>query len=319
MKPRFDRALIVHLVLLAVLFGLQYVLPDYMQLRLTRIMLLSIYAFGYNLMFGYAGLLSLGHAMFFGTGLYTAALAVSLFGLPVPLAFLLAIAIGAVFSTLVGLVALRTSGVAFMIVTMMFAQTFYLATLYFGDYTRGDEGIVLGPETRSFDLFGIAIDLADLGTRYNLALIFFAVTLLLCLAIIRSPLGRVWVAIRENEARTAMLGYDVMRLKLIAVILSGTFSAMAGAGYALMFAYAGSTLVAIPYSINPLLWTLVGGASTTLGPFVGTAIMFTLVDAASDYAGLTLLAIGAALIILVLFFPRGIVGSLRARLLPWLP
>ena len=116
-----------------------------------------------------------------------------------------------------------------------------------------------------------------------------------------------------------MLGYDVARYKLLALVLSGTLSALAGATYALMFAYAGSTLASIQYSIHPLLWTLLGGAATTLGPLLGTGLMFTLVDVASGLTNAHLLVVGVTLILLVLFFPKGILGSLRQRWLGWLP
>ncbi|HUG62443.1 MAG TPA: branched-chain amino acid ABC transporter permease [Methylomirabilota bacterium] len=313
------RALIVHLAVLALLFALQYVAPDYIHLQLTRVMVLAVYAMGYNLLFGYTGLLSLGHAMFFAAGLYGAALGVTQFGLGAPSAFVAGVVIGAAFSTLVGVVALRTSGVAFMIVTLMFAQAVHLAVLYFGAYTRGDEGLVLPPTARSFDAFGATVDLTDLVTRYNLAFALFAATMLFCFIAVRSPLGRVLVAIRENEPRTTMLGYDVTRQKLIALVLSGTISATAGAAYALMFAYAGASFASIQYSIHPLLWTLVGGAATVLGPFVGTLVMFTLVDVASGYTTASLLAVGAVLIVIVLFFPKGVVGTVRSRWAPWLP
>jgi branched-chain amino acid transport system permease protein len=319
MSRLLDRAVLLHLALLAGLFALQFVSPDYVQLRLTRVMILSVYALGYAILFGYTGLLSLGHAMFFATGLYTAALGVTQFGLAAPAAFGAAIVAGIVFSGVVGAVALRTTGVAFMIVTLMFAQAFYLATLYFGEWTRGDEGIVLPPESRTFEAFGATVDLADLATRYNLAFALFAIVMLGVLALVRSPFGRVLVAIRENEARTVMLGYDVVRQKWIALVVSGTLSAVAGAAYALSFAYAGSTLASIQQSINPLLWTLVGGASTVIGPFLGTLIMFTLVDVASGYTTASLLAVGVVLIALVLFFPRGIMGWVRKGVAPWLP
>jgi branched-chain amino acid transport system permease protein len=274
---------------------------------------------GYNILFGYAGLLSLGHAMFFATGLYAAALGVTRLGLGVPEAFLLALACGIAVSLVIGLVALRASGVAFMIVTLMFSQAAFLTVLYFGDYTRGDEGIVIPDTARAFTFLGMNVNLADPVLRYNLALALLALAVALCLAIVRARLGHVLVAIRENENRTAMLGYDVARYKLIAFVLSGTFAAFAGASYALMFAYAGSTLASIQYSIHPLLWTLLGGAATVLGPVLGTALMFFLVDFASGFTSASLLFVGVVLIVLVLFFPKGILGTLRQRWLPWLP
>ena len=313
------RVVILHGAVFSALFMLQFIVSDYAVLSLTRIMVLAIYAVGYNLLFGYAGLLSLGHAMFFATGLYVAALGTTRAGLPVPAAFAMAIVIGAFVSSAMGAITLRVKGVAFMIVTLMFSQAAYLTVLYFGEYTRGDEGIVIADTIRNFDFLGLPVDLTNATLRFNVALGFLSIAAGLCLLIVRSKLGRVLVAIRENEDRTSMLGYDVARYKLTAFIISGTISATAGAAYALMFGYAGATLASIQYSIHPLLWTLLGGASTVLGPVLGTALMFLLVDAASSFTNANLLMVGVVLILLVLFFPKGILGTLRQRYLPWLP
>lgn len=313
------KAVLLHAGVIAALFLLQFTASDYVVLMLTRIMVLSVYAVGYNILFGYAGLLSLGHAMFFAAGLYAAALGVTRLGLGVPEAFAVAILTGIAVSFLIGLVALRASGVAFMIVTLMFAQAAFLTVLYFGEYTRGDEGIVIPDTLRAFSFMGFEADLTNPVLRYNLALAFLTAAIALCLAVVRSRIGHVLVAIRENESRTAMLGYDVARYKLIAFVLSGSFAAFAGACYALMFAYAGSSLASIQYSIHPLLWTLLGGAATVLGPVLGTALMFFLVDFASGFTTASLLFVGVALILLVLFFPKGILGTLRQRVMPWLP
>ncbi len=313
------RAIVPHLAVIVALFALQFAASDYVVLTLTRIMVLAVYAIGYNLLFGYAGLLSLGHAMFFATGLYTAAIGVTRGGLGIPEAFLLSIVTGLTVSAIMGVITLRVSGVAFMIVTLMFSQAAFLTVLYFGDYTRGDEGIVIPDVVRAFNVLGHDVNLADPASRYNLALAILAAAIAFSFAVVRSKIGHILIAIRENENRTVMLGYDVARYKLIAFVMSGTLSAMAGAAYALMFAYAGSTLASIQYSIHPLLWTLLGGASTILGPVLGTAIMFVLVDVASSFTSANLLMVGVVLILLVLFFPKGILGTLRQRYLPWLP
>jgi branched-chain amino acid transport system permease protein len=313
------RNVVLHGAVIIALFALQFFASEYMVLTLTRIMVLAVYAIGYNLLFGYTGLLSLGHAMFFGVGLYAAALSTTLGGFPVPAALLLAVLIGASFSFVMGLIMLRASGVAFMIVTLMFSQAAYLTVLYFGDYTRGDEGIVIKDAQRVFSILGLTVDLTDPMLRYNLAAGLLATAIILSLVIVRSQLGHVLIAIRENEDRTTMLGYDTAKYKLSAFVLSGTFAATAGAAYALMFAYAGATLASIQYSIHPLLWTLLGGASTVLGPVLGTALMFLLVDFASSFTNANLLMVGVVLIALVLFFPKGILGTIRQRLLPWLP
>lgn len=310
---------ITHVALIAILFALQFMLPEYYQLILTRVMVLATFAVGYNILYGYTGLLSLGHAMFFAAGMYGAGLTAYYFGWGAPVAFVFGILAGLAFSLLVGLVVLRTAGVAFMIVTMMFSQACYLLILYFGDYTRADEGFTISETSRSISIPGASFPLADPTVRYNLALLLFAVVIAAVFALVRSPRGRVLVAIRENEDRTTMLGYDTFRHKLFALVLSGTIGAAAGAAYGLLFAYVGATFASIQYSIFPLLWTLLGGAGTVVGPLLGTLAMTILIDVTSGYTSAYLLVVGVALVLLVLFFPRGVLGTLRQRWAPWLP
>jgi branched-chain amino acid transport system permease protein len=202
----------------------------------------------------------------------------------------------------------------------MFAQAGYLTSLYFADYTRGDEGFVLRGDIRRAVLpGGLSLDLANPVVRYNLALALLAICLIGCLALVRSPIGRVLVAIRENEERTRMLGYDTQANKLLAFVVSGTIAAAAGAAYALLFAYVGATFASIQYSILPLLWVLLGGAGTVLGPLVGTLLMFYMVDVTSGYTSAYMLVVGVALLVLVVWFPKGLLGTLRERVVPWLP
>jgi branched-chain amino acid transport system permease protein len=326
-KAPAGRVYALHLGVIAVLFALQFVLPAYHHGVLARVMVLAVFAMGYNLLFGYAGLLSLGHAMFFSAGLYGAGLSVYHLGWSVPSAFAGGIFVGAVLSAAIGVLALRTTGVAFMIVTMMFAQVFYLTTLYFNVWTGGDQGIVLPQPSRVVTAFGSTFDLTDPTTRYLAALALFSLVLVATLALVRSPHGRVLVAIRENEQRTTMLGYDTFANKLVAVVVSGAACAAAGAAYALLFGYVGSTFASVQYSILPLLWVLLGGAATTLGPLVGTVFMYYLIDISNDLLAAwapgwnfsAIGVVGVALILLILFFPKGLLGSIRERWLPWLP
>lgn len=309
----------LHAAVIALLLVLNVVLPDYHHAVLARVMVLAVFAMGYNMLFGYAGLLSLGHAMFFAAGLYGAGLPVFHLGWPVPAGFAAGLVAGAALALVVGLLALRTAGVAFMIVTLMFAQVFYLATLYFTTYTRGEEGLVLGQTVRTVRFFGETIDLSDGGTRYLAALMLYAIVLVLSLVLVRRPFGRTLIAIRENEERVRMLGYDVFANKLVAVVVSGVFCAASGAAYAMLFGYVGSGFASIQYSILPLLWVLLGGAATTLGPLAGTLFMFYLADIASGYTSAYLLVVGVVLILLILFFRKGLLGTLRERWVPWLP
>ncbi|HRW14588.1 branched-chain amino acid ABC transporter permease [Amaricoccus sp.] len=305
----------LHLGVIGALAALYFVLPAYHVSNLARVMVLSVFAMGYNIAFGYTGLLSLGHALFFASGLYATGSLVQLAGWPAGPGLLAGIAGGALVALAVGLLALRTTGVAFMIVTLMFAQAGYLLILYFGPLTRGDEGYVIDRAARAV----AGLDLSDDRTRYFAALVLFALALAACLALVRSPTGRVLVAMRENAERSRMLGYDPFRYRLIGLVASGLFAGASGAAYGLMFGYVGATFASIQYSILPLLWVLLGGAGTVLGPFLGTLVMFYLVDLSSSVTTAYLMVVGLALLALVLFARKGLLGSLRERALPWLP
>lgn len=315
MRRRLARDLALHGGVLALLAVLGLVLPAYHHASLARIMVLATFAIGYNIAFGYAGLLSLGHAMFFAAGVYGAGMSVQLLGWPAGAGFMAGTAAGAVLALVAGLPALRTTGVAFLIVTMMFSQAAWLAIIYFSEVTQGGEGFVIDAGRRAI----AGVSLSGAGAIYAAALALFAVALIGQLALVRSGFGRVLVAVRENEERTRMLGYDPYKARLGALVLSGLFAGAAGAAYALLFGYVGATFGSIEYSIMPLLWVLLGGAGTTLGPLIGTALMFYLVDLTSSVTNAYLMAVGAALVVLVLFAPAGVLGTLRRRALPWLP
>lgn len=310
-----SRVIALHLAVLAGLLALGFLLPAYHHTNTARIMVLAVYAMGYNVAFGYTGLLSLGHAMFFGAGMYATGLLIQMGGWPAGPALAMGPLAGAALAFGAGLLALRTAGVSFMIVMLMFAQTGYLVILYFTRWTRGEEGFVLRQSLRRIG----ELDLSAESTRYFAALLLFSVALLAQLWLVRSRMGRVMIAMRENEERSRMLGYDPFRTKLLALTVSGAYSGAAGAAYGVMFGYVGASFAAIPFSILPLLWVLTGGAGTTLGPLLGAALMFYLVDIASGYTTAHQLVVGAALLLLVLFAPRGILGTLRERGIKWLP
>jgi len=305
----------LHLGVLAALLVAHSVLPTYHAGNLARIMVLAVYAMGFNIAFGYTGLLSLGHALFFGAGLYGMGMLVALAGWGAGAALVAGIAAGGAMALAVGLLALRTAGVSFMIVTLMFAQAGYLTILYYTPYTRGEEGIVIDRAARVL----LGFDLSQDTIRYFAAFTLFAIALLVKLALVRSPFGRVMVAMRENEERSRMLGYDPFRIKLAALVVSGVYAGAAGAAYGLLFGYVGASFASIQYSILPLLYVLLGGAGTVLGPFLGAALMFYLIDLASGITTAHLLVVGVALLVLVLFAPKGILGALRDRGLKWLP
>lgn len=318
-RDRSRAVLAIHAVPVLALAGLQFLVPPFHHSLLTRIMVLAVYAIGYNILLGYTGLMSLGHAMFFAAGMYGAGLPLYYLHVGVPGALLLGIMAGLVLAAPTGALTLRTSGVSFLIVTLMFAQVFYLSTLYFNRITLGDQGFVLAGHLAPVSLGPLRVAFSNPAVRYNLALGTLVVCLGLSLSLIQSPIGRVLVAIRENEDRTRLLGYDTFAYKLLALMVSAAIAALGGSVYAMVTSYVGSGFAGILYSIYPLLWTLLGGAGTTLGPIVGAVFMTYAIETASRFTPSYLLVVGVALVILAMRLPAGIVGDIRQRWAPWLP
>ena len=309
--------LILHLSALSVLLLLELlgIFSDYHQGNFARILVLAAYGVGYNILFGYTGLLSLGHALFFSAGLYASGLSIYHLDYDIGQSIILAIGISAFISSLIGFLALRTIGVSFMIVTLMFSQIAYLSILYFGSITRGDEGFVIQQSSRIF----FSLDLSNPTIRYYSALLIFSLCIFINLWRAKSSFGRVLVAIRENSDRALMLGYNVQSYKLLSIIISGTISGFAGACYGILFGYVGASFATVSYSIFPLLWVLIGGAGTVLGPLVGAIFMFYLIDYASDITDAYMIIVGVSLLIVTLFARRGLLGELRYRFFKWIP
>ncbi len=231
---------------------LQFVLSDYYVLTATRMMVLAVFAVGFNLLLGYLGLMSLGHALFFAAGLYAAGLPAYHLGWSVPAAFVLAVLVSGLLALLIGAILLRSIRVSFMIVTLMFAQVGYLASLYFVELTNGQDGLTLPESARSIGLGQTVFSLTNAGVRYNLAFGLLAICLVLLFLYLASARGKLAVAIRENEGRTEMLGFNVMAAKLEVYVLSGTITGAAGA--AMLCCSAISALPSPPFSIRSRLF-----------------------------------------------------------------
>ena len=318
-KNSLNHSLLFQGGILMLLFLLQFILPTYHHSSVSKIMLLASYAIGYNFLLGYTGLMSLGHAMFFSSGMYSMGLGIYYLELSPLNGVIFSASFSLMVSLIFGLFALRTSGVSFLIVTLMFGQTFYLSILYFNEFTFGHDGFSLAKYLGSFVIFGKEYLFSNPDIRYNFALLLLTSYLLITTFIVLSPLGRILVAIRENESRTQLLGYNVFYYKLFALVLSGTFSGVAGAMHGLLFSYIGTTFAEIHHSISPLLWTLLGGAGTVIGPLFGTGIMYYLIDFISEITKNYLLVVGIVLILMIIWFPLGIMGSVRRKWLKWLP
>ena len=276
---------------------------------LMKALCFALFACAFNLLIGYVGLLSFGHALFFGWASYVCAHAAKVWGFPPELAIASGTVAAAGLGTIVGALAIRRQGIYFAMITLALAQMMYFFAIQ-APFTHGEDGIQAVPRGK---LFGF-IDLADQTNMYVTVLIIFLGGFLLIYRIINSPFGEVLKAIRENEARAISLGYKTERFKLVAFVLSATFAGVAGATKALVFQLASLTDVDWPMSGEVILMTLVGGLGTLFGPVVGAFFIVTLENFLTTMGQWVFVVQGVIFVVCVLLFRRGIVGELAQRL-----
>jgi branched-chain amino acid transport system permease protein len=295
---------------------------------LMRALCLALFACAFNLLIGYGGLLSFGHAMFFGWAAYVAAHlakvgAISLpywagawswFVIPLPpLTPELAILAGAAFAGFLGVIAgslaIRRQGIYFAMITLALAQMMYFFALQ-AKFTGGEDGIQAVPRGR---LFGV-IDLSDNMAMYVFVAAVFVAAFVLIYRIVNSPFGEVLKAIRENEPRAISLGYRTERYKLVAFVLSATLAGLAGATKAIAVGLASLSDVQWQMSGEVVLMTLVGGLGTIFGPVVGAAIIVAMQTQLVGFGQWVTIIQGVIFVICVLLFRRGVVGELAAWL-----
>ncbi|MCX7892640.1 MAG: branched-chain amino acid ABC transporter permease [Burkholderiales bacterium] len=272
-----------------------------------KVMCFALFACAFNLLIGFGGLLSFGHAMFFGGGAYLAAHSAKVWGFTPELAVLFATACTALLALATGLLAIRRQGIYFAMITLALAQMVYFFSLQ-APFTGGEDGIQAVPRGK---LFGV-VDLANNYAMYAFVAVVFLGGFLLIWRIVHSPFGQVLKAIRENEPRAVSLGYDTDRYKLVAFVLSGTISGLAGGTKALVFQLASLTDVHWSMSGEVVLMTLVGGLGTLFGPVVGAAVIVTMQNYLAQLGAWVTVVQGAIFVVCVMAFRRGIVGELGA-------
>jgi len=272
---------------------------------LMKVMCFALFACAFNLLLGYVGLLSFGHAMFLGTAGYTAAHAAKVWGLTPELAILAGAAASCALGLVSGLIAIRRQGIYFAMITLALAQMVYFFFVQV-PFTHGEDGIQAVPRGKLFGVF----DLSDVGAMYATVLVVFVACFLLIYRIIHSPFGQVLKAIRENEARATSLGYDVDRYKLLAFVLSAALSGVAGATNALVFQLAALNAVYWTMSGEVVLMTLVGGLGTIFGPVVGALVVLAMENYLAQLGAWVTIVQGAIFVVCVLTFRRGVIGEL---------
>jgi branched-chain amino acid transport system permease protein len=306
LRPAEAATLHHQLVAFVVMVGFFVVAPFvFYPVFLMKALCFALFACAFNLLIGYVGLLSFGHAAFLGTAGYGAAHAAKVWGLPPELAILAGTVASAGLGLVVGALAIRSRGIYFANITLAFAQMIYFFCVQ-AKFTGGEDGIQAVPRGT---MFGV-LDLRPTLTMYFVVLAIFLLGFLVIYRAIHSPFGQVLKAVRENEPRTVSLGYKPEQYKLLAFVLSATLSGLAGGLKALVFQLASLTDVHWTMSGEVVLMTLLGGLGTVFGPVVGAFVMVTLEHYLAQLGAWVTIVQGVIFIVCVLTFRRGIVGEL---------
>jgi branched-chain amino acid transport system permease protein len=272
-----------------------------------NVLCLALFASAFNLLLGYAGLLSFGHAAFLGSAAYVAGYAAKVWGLPTELAVLAGTAVATALGAVFGALAIRRSGIYFAMITLGFAQMIYFLVVQL-PWTGGEDGLQGIPRGKALGI----LPLDGPYTMYYFVLAAFLGGFWLVHRTIHSPFGAVLRAIRENEPRALSLGYDVARYKLVAFVLSAALAGLAGALKAIVLQFASLSDVHWHRSGEVVLMTLLGGMGTVMGPSVGALLVVTLENYLAEAGSWVTVITGAVFVACVLAFRRGIVGEVRA-------
>ena len=279
------------------------------DLFMMKVFCFAIFAASLNLLLGFAGLLSFGHAAFFGTGAYITAYVMKEWGLTPELGLICGVLCSTALGYVFGALAIRRQGIYFAMITLALAQVIYfLATQV--PFTNGEDGIQGVPRGKFLGL----IELSSSTHMYYFALIVFILAFFMIKRIVSSPFGQVMKSIRENEPRAISLGYDVNRYKLIAFTLSAGLAGLGGGLKSLVLQLASLSDVFWHTSGEAVLMTILGGIGTLWGPVAGAAVIINLQNYLANLGGWSTIATGAIFVICVLAFRRGIVGEIAYRL-----
>lgn len=296
--------------LLSVPWTIPAMINDFWVSVIAEILIWSLFAASVNLLFGYVGLLSFGQALYFGFGMYGVAIGISELGLTFWPAFMLGIFASMAIALVTGIFAVRLTWHYFAIITVVFSLIFYFLAVTNKWLTGGDDGIPfsLPPMVK---LGGFELGLTNATTQYFFILVVVAICFWLMHRVIRSPLGKAFLAIRDNDTRAALIGINVYLLRLIAFVMAGFLAGVAGALFAFFGRYASASYMFYHVSGEAVVWAIVGGAGTLFGPVVGTTLFIIVREVVSTHWEHHALIVGVVAILVVVFAPKGIVGLWR--------
>ena len=283
----------------------------------VNILIFGLYAVGFNLLFGYTGMLSFGHAAFLGVGSYLAGISVVHAGWPWWAAILVGVAASCMAGLVIGYLAIRTRGIYFSMVTLALAQIVYYVFYKAERWTGGENGL-RGVKVEAIHLPGFSIDFLNPLNKYYVILVFVALALWFVSRVLNSPFGAVIEAIRENEKRAVACGYDVARAKLLVFVLSAGICGLAGALRALHLSIVPIDSLHYLQSGQAVMMALLGGMGTFFGPFVGAAVFLYMEDVVTNLTRYWMGVVGVVFMVFVLFFPKGIWGTLVDQMDRWL-
>ncbi|MCF7876627.1 branched-chain amino acid ABC transporter permease [Candidatus Bipolaricaulota bacterium] len=297
MRIRVEYA-VVFLLSAFILAATPVFLGKFHLILLTETLIWGIFALSFDLVYGYTGMLSFGQSVFFGTGAYVFVYSFEgIAGLVIPL--VLAALVSAVLGSFVGWAVVRVSGARFFLVTLVLAILFHLLAIEGRWLTGGDDGLI------------VPVGFPGLEYNYYLVLGISALTVMGTVILVKSPLGLVFKMIRDSERRTRLLGYSVKKYKIIAFSLSGLLAGLAGGLYSYISGFASAGFFHWSRSADVVIWTILGGAGTVAGPFIGAALLTFVRDSLSAITGkIYPVLVGGLIVFSVLVFPRGVIGML---------
>ncbi len=290
---------------------LPFVMP-YEALAIN-ILVFGLFAMGFNLLFGYMGMLSFGHGAFLGMGGYLTGISMVHFSLPWGLAIVIGVLGSALGGLVMGFLAIRTRGIYFSMVTLALGQIIYYIFYKAESLTGGENGL-RGVKVEAFSVLGFNVDFLNPVTKYYFIFLFVLAAIWFISRILNSPLGAVMEAIRENEKRAAACGFNVARTKLLVFILSAGICGLAGSLRALHLSIVPIDSLHYLQSGQAVMMSILGGMGTFFGPFIGAAVMLYLEDVITSFTTHWMLVVGLIFMFFVLFFPQGIWGSILHKL-----
>jgi branched-chain amino acid transport system permease protein len=311
-KGRSFGFILIFILTILGLIVLPFFVDLFYQTFLTELFVWILFAISFDLIFGYTGLLSFGQALFFGLGSYTVTILMRQFSFHTELSLLLSIFIPMLFAWFVGYFSVKLTGIHFVIITIIFAIIGNVIGETWTSFTGGSDGLTFSPPPFRLGLF--QINLMDIKGNYYFVLGVVAISYLFLRRMVQSPLGKVFISIRENEDRAQLIGYNVQRYKLIAFIIAGGLSGLAGGLYGLTLKYAAANYLHWSVSGHAVVYTIVGGMGTLIGPAIGAGIVMSLEHYLINVLQATDLVVGIVLVFMVLMAPKGLVGLIQSRL-----